>query len=304
MGWALAEKWQKWMPFHIDRFRGSQEVQAMNPAGRMGYLYLLASAWQTDDCTISSDPVDLATESGLGDELWAIHGPRILRNFVRVGDRLRNLVIYEEWLEAKRVFDKRRSGAVRTNSSRSAHAVRTQSERRADTYTYTGTYTEKKQKTSRVKRESDPRHVDFKAAIMAYAVFKGVTLAWDGSEAKALALLLASAPDLDLTAFRACLNNRARSPATPHGERPRLWLPHILRYQQGPLNEFGKVGESNGFAKGKTARSIDAAAEASAIIEQQRQQALRQEAGNLAPASEAWDSQASQTGHGRLLGPG
>ena len=78
----------------------------MHPAARSGFLYLLASAWQTDDCTISSDPIDLATESGLGDELWAVYGTRILRKFVPVGDRFQNPVQVEEWNSAKRTFEK------------------------------------------------------------------------------------------------------------------------------------------------------------------------------------------------------
>lgn len=94
------------MPFHIDRFRGSPEVQAMHPAARMGYLYLLSSAWQTEDCTVSSDALDLATESGLGDEMWAVYGARILRNFKLLDGRYRNAVVFEEWEKAKREFEK------------------------------------------------------------------------------------------------------------------------------------------------------------------------------------------------------
>lgn len=116
----MAERWQRWMPFHIDRFRGSPDVQAMPPAARWGYLSLLASAWQTDDCTISSDPLDLASVSSLGDELWAIHGPRILRKFPTNSDgRLQNDVCFGEWLEAKRIFDARAAAARRTTEIRS-----------------------------------------------------------------------------------------------------------------------------------------------------------------------------------------
>jgi uncharacterized protein YdaU (DUF1376 family) len=105
----MAERWQQWMPFHIDRFRGSTDVQAMHPAARLGYLYLLASAWQTDDCTIADDPLELASASGLGDELWATHSVRIMRKFVtcEVAGRLRNSVVYQEWNEAKRIFEER-----------------------------------------------------------------------------------------------------------------------------------------------------------------------------------------------------
>lgn len=94
------------MPFHIDRFRGSPEVQAMQPAARIGFLYLLASAWQTDDCSLSSDPIDLATESGLGDDLWAQYGPRILRKFELIEGRYRNQVLFDEWEDSRKKFEK------------------------------------------------------------------------------------------------------------------------------------------------------------------------------------------------------
>jgi hypothetical protein len=103
----MPAKWQRWMPFEIDAFRGSPSVQAMHPAARSGYLYLLADSWQTDDCAISNDPIELADRSGLGDELWAIHGPRILRKFepIEGTDKLRNAALYARWQEAKAVFD-------------------------------------------------------------------------------------------------------------------------------------------------------------------------------------------------------
>jgi hypothetical protein len=145
----VAERWQQWMPFHIDRWRGSPSVQAMHPAAQMGYLNLLCSCWQSADCCVPSDPVDLATESRLGDELWALYGPRILRKFVDVLGRWRNEVLFVEWEEARRVYEKRKSGALRTNSSRTADADRTHSQRNTDTQTLTETETEtstKKQK--------------------------------------------------------------------------------------------------------------------------------------------------------------
>lgn len=141
----MAERWQQWMPFHIDRFRGSPEVQAMHPSARIGFLYLLASAWQTDDCTVSADPLDLATESGLGDELWAQYGGRILRKFQFENGRYRNTVVFEEWSDAKRVFESRQSNARRTHSKRSSHDDHEHSKStapcNADTQTVTGTVT-------------------------------------------------------------------------------------------------------------------------------------------------------------------
>ena len=122
----MAAKWQQWMPLHIDRFFGSPAVQAMHPTAQMGYLRLLAACWQSEDCTVPADPIDLAEKSGLGDDMWAQFGPRILRKFERVdgNGHLRNLVCYEEWKEAKRVFDSRREAAAKTNSARSANGHR------------------------------------------------------------------------------------------------------------------------------------------------------------------------------------
>lgn len=138
----MAERWQQWMPFHIDRWRGSPSVQGMHPAAQMGYLNLLCSCWQSTDCCVPSDPIDLATESRLGDELWALYGPRILRKFILTEERWRNQVLFKEWEEARKVYEKRKSGALRTNESRSANGERTQSSRNTDTQTLTGTLTE------------------------------------------------------------------------------------------------------------------------------------------------------------------
>lgn len=121
----MVARWQQWMPFKIDAFRASSAVAMMHPAARAGYIYLLTSAWQTDDCTIPSDMSQLAEMSGLGEELWAIYGAKIVRKFDPVGDtdRLRNDVCYDEWLQAKRVYERRKQAAESTNSARSPHKI-------------------------------------------------------------------------------------------------------------------------------------------------------------------------------------
>lgn len=115
----MSKRWQQWMPFHIDAFKSSPSVRAMHPAARSGYLYLLAYAWQTEDCTIPTDVLELAEISELGDELWATHGPRILRKFLMVDGKWRNEKLFEEWKDAKRVFDARSASGHRTNQQRS-----------------------------------------------------------------------------------------------------------------------------------------------------------------------------------------
>ena len=126
----------------------------------------------------------------------------------------------------------------------------------------------KEQKPSRDKREVDPRHVVFKEEIERYTAAKGVLFVWDVAEASQLSLLLKAVPQLAFEDFKRCLMNRARSPGTAHGERPRVWLPHILKYQEAPLNEFGKTGIGNGNRNSKTGGNITAAAGAFAILEQ------------------------------------
>ena len=140
----MAAKWQQWIPFHIDRFMASLSVQAMHPAARWGYWCLITRQWQSEDCTITADELQLAEMSGLGDELWAAHGTRILRKFQSVEDgRLRNAVCFAEWQDAKRVYDKRRENADRTNSvrspSRSPSENGTVSDSSSSRYAYTQT---------------------------------------------------------------------------------------------------------------------------------------------------------------------
>jgi uncharacterized protein YdaU (DUF1376 family) len=117
----MPARWQQWMPFKIDAFKSSPAVIAMHPAARAGYLYLLTFAWQTEDCTVPNDQMELAEISGLGDELWALHGPRILRKFeVLENGRLRNAACFEEWSAAEQVFmaNDGKNGKISENRSR------------------------------------------------------------------------------------------------------------------------------------------------------------------------------------------
>lgn len=123
----MAAKWQQWMPLYIDRFLGSMDVQAMAPEAFKAYLRLLLYAWQTDDCTVPSNPAELAALAGVSRRAWAKHSGSVLRKFQAVTDtvtgavtdRLRNAVEFELWTEAKRVHDARKSAASQTNELRS-----------------------------------------------------------------------------------------------------------------------------------------------------------------------------------------
>lgn len=126
----------------------------------------------------------------------------------------------------------------------------------------------KEQIPSRASHEGDSRHVPFREEVEAYAKAKKVIFTWDGSAAKQLALLLKASPELDIPLFQKCLLNRARSSGVTHGEHPRAWLPQILKYQEGPLNEFGKTGEGNGNRNSKTGGNLDSARTVIAAIVQ------------------------------------
>ena len=276
----MAERWQQWMPFHIDRFRGSPDVQAMHPTARAGYIYLLASAWQTDDCTVPNNPFDLASLSGLGDDLWAQYSTRILRKFevIEGGTKLQNHVEFAEWKDAKRVYDARRKSAVRTTEIRSpknkqtvtvdnhdGHRTVTDGEpsRSADTQTQTitGTVTTTKEqeqvppaqaKPSRGKKSEEvkTRHAEFKAVILRYWEKKNpeIEMPWGPAEGRNLAMWLKESPNTTVEQFTRWMANRFNSKVV-HTERPSRWIGNITSFANGPLNEFGKPlngGNSNG----------------------------------------------------------
>lgn len=141
----------------------------MNPAARDGYRELLCSQWQSEDCTLPNDPLELAEMSLLGDELWSVHSPRILRNFeVLPNGRLRNRVCFEEWSEAKRIYEARQESAKRTTKVRSPRKKRTvtvdkttvtdaSASRSADTRTVTVTSTETDTKDQKQKQPPSPK---------------------------------------------------------------------------------------------------------------------------------------------------
>lgn len=123
----MAAKWQQWMPLYVDRFMGSMDVQMMEPPAFKAYVRLLLYAWQTEDCTTPSDPDELTAWSGLPKKVWLKHSAVVLRKFVpvsvAVGDtvtvRLRNVVEFELWTEAKRIHEARKKAAAETNKTRS-----------------------------------------------------------------------------------------------------------------------------------------------------------------------------------------
>jgi len=97
--------------------------------------------------------------------------------------------------------------------------------------------------SARAKRsQADPRFRPFIEAIDAgWKTKNSVKLIWDKSEGNALNGLLGASPSLTIAEFSSCLRNRAESEGVVHSERPRVWLPNVLRYANGPLDRFGKA---------------------------------------------------------------
>ena len=269
----------------IDALKASPSVQGMHPSARAGYVWLLLDAWQSDDCTIPSDPMDLADKSGLGDELWNAHGIRILRKFERVdgSDRLRNLPQYERWQAAKAAYGKKQEAAHRTNEIRYPSLFPSVSDTVTEiqasitdtvteipssfppyplSNTLSSTETlrerekqEQQQKPSRAKHTKDEkiekppnsRHTACKEIIFAYYKSKneGKEPPWNGREGKALGMLLGADPAMDAQEMRRLLHNRYLSEVV-HGERPGVWIGIIHNYANGPLDRYGKLLIKNG----------------------------------------------------------
>lgn len=62
---------------------------------------------------------------------------------------------------------------------------------------------------------------------------------WGKRESAVLRELLKSGPDLQLSVFKRCLQNRAQSDVNP-ADLPHTWLRDVLRFAAGPLDRYGK----------------------------------------------------------------
>lgn len=100
----MAAAWQLWMPLYIQRLKSNPFVIAMHPSARAGYIWLVTEQWQTDDCTLPNDIKTLKVMSGLG-TYWDEQKEEILERFNAEGDRLRNTLCYELWMEAKARYE-------------------------------------------------------------------------------------------------------------------------------------------------------------------------------------------------------
>lgn len=222
-------------------------MQRMSNSAFKGYIALLSAQWQSDDGTLPHDMHELAEKSRLSDADWEDSCTSILRKFTSIeGNRLRNEVCFQKWLDAKTIFEARQASAKKTNTvtARSPHGHRTVRKRspgrsadtRTDTDTETVTKTEK-QKPSGAS-PGDVRHTLFRLEI--FASWPEGEPSWNGREGSALSKLLAANPRLTLEGFRRLLKHRRDSEGVNLSARPYGWLEKVTDYGSGPLDRYGK----------------------------------------------------------------
>ncbi len=89
--------------------------------------------------------------------------------------------------------------------------------------------------------QADPRHAPVRALIQTEHLRRfRVVCPWDGSEAKALALLLGGNPAWSEEQIASMVRNRFLSDDI-NSARPRKWLPNISEYAAGPLDRYGRL---------------------------------------------------------------
>lgn len=198
----MAERWQQWMPFHIDRWRGSAYVQAMRAAARAGYLYLLGSAWQTDDCCVPDDDEELTVLSGLTGEEWQQFGATIRKRFVKTEKGLRNEVQFEEWNTAKRTFEKN-------------HGSTLSPEELSEVKSRAGKAGAKKRWHDHGKSMAEPKQTD-STAIAKDGLQMTDTSTYTKATTKTTAIAVMNLPDwVDREVWNAYLEMRKKKRATP-----------------------------------------------------------------------------------------
>jgi hypothetical protein len=98
----------------------------------------------------------------------------------------------------------------------------------------------KEQKPSRPKAASDPRYQPFVDVCQQYTTHFGLPFRFGAADGKQLKALLLEAPAFTAEEFKRCLWNRSRSDGITNGDAPRIYLPSITKYLEGPLDQYGK----------------------------------------------------------------
>jgi hypothetical protein len=87
----------------------------------------------------------------------------------------------------------------------------------------------------------DPRHTPIRESIMTdYRNRFGLECTWDGSDARALDSFLKANPSWTVDQIGAMVLNRFHSDDI-NAARPRVWLPRLGDYADGPHNQYGRA---------------------------------------------------------------
>jgi hypothetical protein len=100
-------------------------------------------------------------------------------------------------------------------------------------------------KSAPVKESADSRHGPTRALIQ--QLFQSqfsVACNWDGSEARALQVLLKNNPSWTAPQIENMVRNRFLSDGIA-SDRPRVWLPNLAKYHTAPLDRFQKPKSGN-----------------------------------------------------------
>ncbi len=132
--------------------------------------------------------------------------------------------------------------------------------------------------------EVEPRHSPIRALVQQLHLKQfRVMCPWDGSEGKALSVLLASNPSWTEEQIARMVRNRFTSEAI-NSARPRKWLSNLSEYAAGPLDRYGKLrtnGNGTNRAEQRQASNLAACEEAKAALRKPTTTALAVNSGGV-----------------------
>ena len=224
------------------------DTSHLNAAQHGAYMLLLMNYWQRGKALPDVNE-RLATVARMTNDEWAANRDVLAELFEITPEGWFHTRVERDLQKVKGISNAGKIAGIASGIARKQRAlndrsttVPTESQRIAN-HTDTDTDTEADTKTkSAAKAATDPRFTPFKEKIKAYVEYMKEPFVWDGSESKALSLLLKATPDLTADDFSLFLRNRAKSEVAL-GDRPRKWIPSITSYTV-PLDRFGKPQES------------------------------------------------------------
>lgn len=230
-----------WMPIYIGDYLADTGHLTTEEHG--AYLLLMFHYWRKGP--LPADERRLSSIAGIAGDAWSNAWAMLKHSFVEAEDGLLHHKRIDH--ELKEAGDKRQKSTERAEKAAKARWGDAPSNAQASPQALLEECPSPSPSPKKIQKPSgkpgtDLRHKAFHEQIDRYWKHKTAEekAPWDGSEGKALSALLAAKPDLTIEDFRRCLKHRGDSPDEVQTERPRQWLPNILRFTQGPLDRYGK----------------------------------------------------------------